>query len=58
MYCALRTSTSPQISKDRGLTISGRAESQQSLRSEGTEERTGDFVGSIQCNIQTEEFSS
>ena len=46
--------TSPQISEDRILPISRGAKGQ--WRSEIAEEGTEEFVGSIQCNIRTEEL--
>ena len=52
--CFALMNTSPQISEDRVPTVSRDAEGQR--RSEITEESTGEFVGSIQCNIQTEEL--
>ena len=52
--CFSLINTSPQISEDRVLTISRGAKGQQ--RSEIVEERTEEFVGSIQCDIQTEEL--
>ena len=52
--CFSLINTSPQISEDRVLTISRGAKGQQ--RSEIAEERTEEFVGSIQCDIQTEEL--
>ena len=52
--CFTLTNTSPRISEDRVLTISRGAEGQQ--RSEIAEEEMEEFVGSIQCNIQTEEL--
>ena len=52
--CFALMNTSPWISEDRVLMISGSAKGQQ--RSEIAEEGTEEFVGSIQCNIQTEEL--
>ena len=52
--CFALMNTSPQISEDRILTISRGAEGQ--WRSEIAEEEMEEFVGSIQCNIQTEEL--
>ena len=52
--CFTLTNTSPQISEDRVLMISGSAEAQQ--RSEIAEEGMEEFAGSIQCDIQTEEL--
>ena len=52
--CFSLTNTSPQISEDRVPTISRGAEGQR--RSEIAEEETEEFVGSIQCDIQTEEL--
>ena len=52
--CFALTNTSPQISGDRVPTISRGAEGQR--RSEIAEEGTEEFVGSIQCDIQTEEL--
>ena len=52
--CFALMNTSPWISEDRVLMISGSAEGQQ--RSEIAEEGTEEFVGSIQCDIQTEEL--
>ena len=52
--CFALTNTSPWNSEDRVLMIRRDAEGQQ--RSEITEEETGEFTGSIQCNIQTVEL--
>ena len=47
--CFALTNTSPWISEDRVLMISGSAEGQ--WRSEIAEEGMEEFAGSIQCNI-------
>ena len=52
--CFTLTNTSPQISEDRVPMISRDAKGQQ--RSEIAEEETEEFVGSNQCDIQTEEL--
>ena len=52
--CFALTNTSPQISEDRVPTISRDAKGQQ--RSEIAEEGMEEFVGSIQCDIHTEEL--
>ena len=52
--CFALTNTSPWISEDRVPTISGSAEGQ--WRSEIAEGETEEFVGSIQCDILTEEL--
>ena len=52
--CFALTNTSPWTSEDRVLTISGSAEGQ--WKSEIAEEGTEEFMGSIQCDIQTEEL--
>ena len=52
--CFALMNTSPQISEDRVPMISRGAEGQ--WRSEIVEEGTEEFVGSIQCKIQTEEL--
>ena len=52
--CFTLMNTSPQISEDRVLMISGSAEAQR--RSEIAEEGREEFAGSIQCDLQTEEL--
>ena len=52
--CFASMNTSPWISEDRVLMISRGAEGQ--WRSEIAEEGMEEFMGSIQCNIQTEEL--
>ena len=52
--CFALMNTSPRILEDRVLTISRDAEGQ--WRSEIAEEGTEEFVGSIQCDIRTEEL--
>ena len=52
--CFALTNTSPRISGDRVLMISQGAKGLR--RSEIAEEGMEEFVGSIQCNIQTEEL--
>ena len=53
--CFTLMNTGPWISEDRIPTISRGAKGQ--WRSEIAEEGTEEFVGSIQCDIQTEELS-
>ena len=52
--CFALTNTSPWILEDRVPTISRGAEGQ--WRSEIVEEETEEFMGSIQCDIRTEEL--
>ena len=52
--CFALANTSPQILEDKVLVISQEAEGQ--WRSEIAEEGTEEFMGSIQCDIQTEEL--
>ena len=52
--CFALMNTSPRILEDRVPTISRDAEGQ--WRSEIAEEGTEEFVGSIQCDIRTEEL--
>ena len=52
--CFALTNTSPWISENRVPTISRGAEGQ--WRSEIAEKGTEEFVGSIQCDIRTEEL--
>ena len=52
--CFALANTSPQILEDKVLVISQEAEGQ--WRSKIAEEGTEEFMGSIQCDIQTEEL--
>ena len=52
--CFALTNTSPRISEDGVPMISGNAEGQRRL--EIAEEGTEEFMGSIQCDIRTEEL--